>query len=233
MTSARDGDELHAWSGRAERYVDVTGRRTEHEHGDKNMKRRNLMMGLGSVAASAAAVTGTGALTSMSATRDFEVDLSSDTDAQVGLEPGSKNGEYAELNQGGGSPDDVLAIELNGQSPGNGEGVNANAVYVFEDLFRIQNQTPEAKGFYITFSKPSGGAYSSGSNVDPSDIDIKFLDSNGNSIVGDSNAVPTGSGSAVHVTFKVDTTNVPNNADISEAGQLLTDVTVNGVDNPS
>ena len=194
------------------------------------MQRRKFVVGLGSLAAGGAAAMGTGAFTSFEATRDFEVDLSGDTEAQVGLTPGNENGEYAQL-VGGTSPDQTLAIELNGQAPGDGNGVNANAIYTFEDLFRIANQTPERKEFYIEFSK-SGGAYSAGSNVSPGDIDIEFRDSGGNSLVGSSNSATVSPGTSLHVTFFIDTTGVPDNADISSAGQLLEEVTIFADDNP-
>ena len=109
------------------------------------MERRKFVVGLGALASGSAAAVGTGAFTSVTATRDIDVEVADDASAYLRLEgAGGANSDYVTDNGNGGT----LAISLDsGNSSdvgagGNdgGEGVNQNAVTEIDDLFTIQNQ---------------------------------------------------------------------------------------------
>lgn len=187
------------------------------------MERRKLVIGLGSLAAGGAAAMGTGAFTSVTADRDAEIDLEDDADAYLGLEAGSENG-WAVQTTGGSSADGTMMIEMNGQSSsgGGGTGVNANAVNVFDDVFRIQNQSNGQKYVWVEFTKAGGGA--------TSEVSIDFYvgdhSAGPNKIDGSTNAVPVGEGNGREVGIYVDTTGVTNHNDTNWTGHILEDVTI-------
>lgn len=98
------------------------------------MERRKFVAGLGSLAAGAAAATGTGAFASVEATRSVSVKVAGDEAAYLGLEATSP---YAEI-QG-----KQLRLEFDENGEG-GEGVNADAVSTFDGVFRMTNNGPNA-----------------------------------------------------------------------------------------
>jgi len=96
------------------------------------MERRKFVAGLGSLAAGAAAATGTGAFASVEATRSVNVRIAGDESAYLGLEPTSP---YARI-QG-----KQLRLRFKDNGEG-GEGVNADAVSTFDGVFRMTNNGP-------------------------------------------------------------------------------------------
>ena len=56
-----------------------------HEQGATPMQRRKFLIGVGSLAAGSAAAMGTGAFTAMSATRDANIDVVTDSNGLIGL----------------------------------------------------------------------------------------------------------------------------------------------------
>jgi len=109
------------------------------------MNRRTFAVSLGALVGGGAAV-GTGAFSSVTAERDFDVVVSGDAGAYLGLQshPGP-NGAYADT-----TPQDTLAVDLTdsnsniGTAISGGEGVNANALSTFFNVFRITNQGTQA-----------------------------------------------------------------------------------------
>jgi hypothetical protein len=99
------------------------------------MQRRKFLAGVGSIAAGAAAVTGTGAFTSVSAARSVDVAVEDDASAYLGLDTsGDSNDQYVSGQSSG-------EISINFDSSGNGgSGVNPNANTVLESVFQIENQ---------------------------------------------------------------------------------------------
>ena len=105
------------------------------------MNRRTFAVSLGTLVGGGAAI-GTGAFSSVTAERDFDVVVSGDAGAYLGLQshPGP-NGAYADT-----TPQDTLAVDLTGSNSniGNGiaggEGLNANGVSLFLNVFRATNQ---------------------------------------------------------------------------------------------
>jgi len=100
------------------------------------MQRRNLLIGMGSIAAGGAATIGTGAFTSVEADRSVDVNVSDDAGAYLRLEGnGGENSEYVTQNGDG----NQLAIDLtdsNDNFPGSTDpnGVNPDAVTQINDL---------------------------------------------------------------------------------------------------
>jgi len=100
------------------------------------MKRRKFVVGLGSLAAGASAVMGTGAVTSQTASRDLTVSTASDNSgAYVGLVQLSSHNSQAFANPSG--QELVLDVSNNGNG---GTGINVDGHSRFDDLFGIVNQ---------------------------------------------------------------------------------------------
>jgi hypothetical protein len=108
------------------------------------MRRRTLLVGLGSVAGAAGAV-GSGAFTSVSARRDVEVRVADDADALLRLVPadGPNGRAFAD------SDDGVLALDLSSTDAG-GEGVGVDSVYDFDDVFEIENRGTQTVSVWLT-----------------------------------------------------------------------------------
>jgi hypothetical protein len=117
------------------------------------MQRRKFIASIGSVAAGAAAVTGTGAFTSTSANRAVNVETAGDVDAYLGLD--ASVSPHAE--QTGGTAE----FQFDGSSEeASGQGLNQNADTTFTDVLRIENQGTEPFRLQI-FSGTGSGAFGS------------------------------------------------------------------------
>jgi hypothetical protein len=110
------------------------------------MQRRNLLIGMGSLAAGGAATIGTGAFTSVKADRSVDINTTGDANAFLSIEratDGSGNvtpnaGEYVEGNQNNGT----LSIDLasaDDTSNSGASGINKNAKTIFDNLLDITN----------------------------------------------------------------------------------------------
>jgi hypothetical protein len=112
------------------------------------MRRRKMLIGLGSLAAGGAAATGTGAFTSVTADRTITVNTANDNDAFLQLTPSDgENGAYAEQDGG------TLEIAFDGSNTDSGEptgnGINDNAKTIIRDVFDITNQGTQAVFVWI------------------------------------------------------------------------------------
>ncbi|WP_141212588.1 hypothetical protein [Halorubrum sp. Hd13] len=95
------------------------------------MKRRNLMAGLGSLAAGGAAAMGTGAFSFLQTDRDISITVENDSDAYLGL---IEDSPYAAENSNG-----ELTFNF-GASGNGGSGLNPNSVTLFDDVAIVRNQ---------------------------------------------------------------------------------------------
>lgn len=122
-------------------------------HGDTTMvKRRKMLLGLGSLAAGGAAAMGTGAFTSVSADRGINVQTASDSTAFLSIEPeDTPNGnEYVSTTSG--------KVNLDFSSTDYGSGINKNSTTIFDNLLQITNQgTQEVIVGYTHPASPNGG----------------------------------------------------------------------------
>ncbi len=117
------------------------------------MQRRKFIASIGSVAAGAAAVTGTGAFTSTTANRAVNVETAGDVDAYLGLD--ASVSPHAE--QTGGTAE----FQFDGSSEeASGQGLNQNADTTFTDVLRIENQGTEPFRLQI-YSGTGSGAFGS------------------------------------------------------------------------
>lgn len=131
------------------------------------MQRRKFVIGMGALASGAAAAVGTGAFSSVTASRDIDVAVADDSSAYLRLQgTDGANSEYV-TDDGTGT---TLTIDLSSDNPtdAGGEGVNPDAVTEIDDLFVIENQGTQEVDVDITKSGdgsdlvefyPSGEAY--------------------------------------------------------------------------
>jgi hypothetical protein len=116
------------------------------------MNRRNLLIGLGSIAAGGATFVGTGAVSSVEAQRGVTGRVVGDGSAYLSIEPGADHGFAVENTDG----EFYVAFD---NDPDGGDGLNADSVNTFDDVFRIRNTGPEALGVYVADSHPRLGFY--------------------------------------------------------------------------
>jgi len=108
------------------------------------MNRRQVILGLGAVASGAAAASGTGAFSSTRANRRVTVAVENDREAHLALTPTAS--DFSTM-----SSQSVIEFAFDGDvsSPGGtnedtGEGVAPNSVYEFQNLFKVENNGPDA-----------------------------------------------------------------------------------------
>jgi hypothetical protein len=156
------------------------------------VKRRKMLLGLGSLAAGGAAAMGTGAFTSTEANRSMYISRADDSQAFLQLTACTgPNGDFV-YDYG-----DDLEVDISGDdwTGVTGEGVNSMAITQFDCVFKIANQGTQEVEVAIddsNISMPDRLTFYQGS--DPS----SDLESWGN--------VTLGIGDAVHVGMEVDTT---------------------------
>ena len=85
------------------------------------MERRKFLVGMGSLAAGTAAATGTGAFTAMSATRDADINVTTDSDGLIGLVDTTDSDVVRTADNG------ELTIDFT--ADGNAGGVNVDSQY--------------------------------------------------------------------------------------------------------
>ena len=98
------------------------------------MNRRKFVIGAAGTALGGSALVGSGAFSSVEADRDVEVAVADDSAAFLALEPGVKNGAYAQETGG------TLEINFDAGADVAGEGFNNDATTILNDVFRVRNQ---------------------------------------------------------------------------------------------
>jgi hypothetical protein len=168
--------------------------------------RRNVLIGLGSIAAGAGTLAGTGAFTNITATRNAIVNVTGDASALLSIRAGDNpNGSaYVSTRDNG-----EIEIEL---STGSSSGVNPNAVTQVDGLLRVMNQGTQPVGFYIEDSAPEGV-----------DTDVVEFQTDGVSVEGTDNVVTLEVGEELILDVEVDTTE----SEFENGDQLLSSVTFN------
>jgi len=143
------------------------------------MQRRNLLIGMGSLAAGGAATIGTGAFTSVEADRDISVEVAGDQSALLAF----KKATTGEDGAGNVTPNaqDYVTLPGNGQlaldftgSDNGATGLNDNASSKFSNLFDIVNQGTQEVEVFVSPDQPGGIAFfaegpdsNTGSNGNP------------------------------------------------------------------
>lgn len=104
------------------------------------VKRRKFVIGMGSLAAGSAVAIGSGAVSSQDSPRSVDADVVNDTNGtlQFILDHGSlENTEYAEIDGYG-----QLSLHFDGTA-NEGDGLNPDSTYLFDNLFQLQNATQD------------------------------------------------------------------------------------------
>ncbi|MFC7226409.1 hypothetical protein N0B31_03260 [Salinirubellus salinus] len=163
-----------------------------------------MLIGLGSIAAGAGTLAGTGAFTSVTATRDAVVNVAGDAGALLSIQAAdSPNGDaYVSTNSNG-----EVGLDLSTDS---GSGVNPNAVTQIDEVLRVMNQGTQPVGFYVEDTDGNG-----------SNSDVVTFEANGDSVEGSGNAVVLEVGESLVLDIEVDTEGEP---DLSDT-QILSTVT--------
>jgi len=152
---------------------------------------------MGSLAAGGAATIGTGAFTSVTATRDISVSVADDASALLALKQGATGGgnpnaQYVTDNSG------QLKIDLDNSDTANGgSGVNRNAVTDIDNLLHVINQGTQTVAVWMTEGSSNDAVtFYDGTQGGPDDASIE----------GEGNAVELDVGDALDVSLEVDTT---------------------------
>jgi hypothetical protein len=172
------------------------------------MRRRRLLLGVGSVASATAFVTGSGAFTSVAANRSLDIAVSDDGTALLRLAPcEGPNGAYV-VKRGGTTRLDLSSAN----SDVEGTGVNANATTVIDDILAIENQGTQPVGVWLDPPKPVTNA-----NGDPA---VKFYRGGDpdKGIVGEANAVCLTVGQQLCVGFLTRTYGLESGDSLFESG---------------
>ena len=111
------------------------------------LTRRNALIGMGTVAAGAGVIGGTGAFTSVQADRTVSVQTTADSSAALQLIPAESDGSTtpnaADYVDNGDDGDDTITINLNSTDEG-ASGLNQNARTVLENLVSVLNNGTQA-----------------------------------------------------------------------------------------
>jgi len=125
------------------------------------MNRRKLLAALGTISGGAAIASGTGAFTSVEASRDVAVQVSDDANGYLAIDDtGNANAQYVTENNGSSGGEFGLDFTGSNSTTNGGGGVNSDAVTVFEGLFQVSNQgsqTVETEVTPLSFVQSSGG----------------------------------------------------------------------------
>ena len=132
------------------------------------MKRRNFVVGVGSLAAGGGAIVGTGAFSSAETDRTISVETADDDDAYLRLTEGDKARDDRSFRD----TDGVLGFTFTGlreqredqfdTNPENPEGLGEDTVYHFgretdgKPLFRAENQGTKAVDLYAVQTETEG-----------------------------------------------------------------------------
>lgn len=102
-----------------------------------NLTRRNTVIGIGTLAAGAGVIGGSGAFDSVEANRSFEINVSGDAGALLGL--AATNSIIAGTTPGGAGGNDIIYFELNDAEAGGDAAVNESSLTEFFDVFSVTN----------------------------------------------------------------------------------------------
>jgi hypothetical protein len=112
------------------------------------MKRRNVILGLGSLSAAGAGV-GTGAFSLGTVDRNADVTVANENNAYLAMAPSSgPNGNYATQ----GSNGNEIGLDFSGANNQNGSGVNGGGEFYFDNVFTVQNQGSQTLYVWVNFS---------------------------------------------------------------------------------
>lgn len=101
------------------------------------LSRRNTIVGIATLAVGAGVIGGSGAFDSVEADRSFEVGVTGDSSALLGLE--ATNEIIASTQSGGSGENDIIYFRISEEESGGDASLNENATTVFFDAMRVTN----------------------------------------------------------------------------------------------
>lgn len=128
------------------------------------MQRRKFVVGLGALASGSAAAVGTGAFTSVEATRDISVGVAGDQSALLAFDKATTGEDGSGSNTPNAQDyvtlptDGQLALDFTGSDEG-ATGLNDNASTKFSNLFDIVNQGTQEVEVFVSPDQPGGIAF--------------------------------------------------------------------------
>jgi len=157
------------------------------------LNRRNTLIGLGTIVAGGGAALGTGAFSSVEATRTVNIETDADEDALLQIEANDDyNGtedDYVTVDSG------EIEIDIGDDTDDDDPGVNTSATTKFTDILKVTNNGSQNVGLSVADVNGVGSGEL---------LDFEISD---NSIVGDSesNAEDLGKGSFLEITIVINT----------------------------
>ncbi|MFB6073157.1 MAG: hypothetical protein ABEJ88_09335 [Halobacterium sp.] len=153
------------------------------------MRRRKFIAGIGSAVAASAAALGTSAFTSVSAERSVKVQVADDSSAFLMLDPSLKsstNDVFASYEDG------MLVLDFDETDVG-GQGVNRDAVTVFDQVFKLKALGTQRVNIWFTHDLPG--------------VTFYRFDPDSNSLTGAENAkIGLAAGGHMKIGVEIDTT---------------------------
>ena len=164
---------------------------------------------MGALASGAAAAVGTGAFSSVTATRDVDVEVADDASAYLRLQgTGGANSDYVTDDGDGG----MLTIDLSSSNSGvsgGGGGVNPDAVTKIDNVFTVENQGTQEVSVGLSKAGENESLVEFYSNKDYSGSPLSDSDET------------LGTGDSTEVSIKIDT----EGESVSDGDELLDSVT--------
>jgi hypothetical protein len=151
------------------------------------LTRRNTLIGLGTIAAGAGVIGGSGAFDSVSADRSFEVSVSGDAAGLLGLTVTNETIAGTETVDG----NDIIYFQLDSDETSSGSpAVNEEALTKFYDAFEIANNGSQEVNLSVTLPSNLNGVVFRGND---NDTDLT------------TNSVALSSGDTLSVDIEIDT----------------------------
>ena len=142
------------------------------------MHRRKYLAALGSLAAGGAAMTGTGAVETISTDRGLSVDVAGDAGAYLGMDANDSS-QFVNVNSSGG----VLSLDFASDTANGGTGANNDGSTEVRPAFTLKNQG--SKTFYVGVNNPlrnndistsqTNNTGFAGDVVAPAGVDFQFI----------------------------------------------------------
>ena len=165
------------------------------------MKRRQLLAGVGVLAAGGASALGTGAFTPAQANRSVGVSVANEDQGYLALTPTTE--ENATFVNQDSSANNELSVDINDATGtvDDGDGVGLDSTYEFDSVFQIENQgTQEVEVSITTLSDGDFDPSASG-------LTVEFYDgTDSNSSLDPSDSpVTLGTGNSTDIGMKIET----------------------------
>ena len=171
------------------------------------MKRRNLLIGVGTAAGTSMAL-GSGAFSTVEANRQAEVTVTGDSNAYLALGPGDQNGAFVDEDDG------QVVLDFSGNRNG-GVGVGGDSTYTFDDTLWVQNQGTSSTYVWtsVESSTFADGAF------------YLYTHSNRDTQFSEGDAVELGIGESIPLGVYIDTTEISTDS-------YDVDLTIHGAGEP-